>query len=427
MSDKRVPKSPAEYLIDQIEKNRPVAKLLGVFDKNAKAQFQEVERQLEIIKNMMINRDLFAQIYSPLGWVNYDRFSTDIVAKVLDMNLEDGEIELTSYHLNPDNLRFLGYRFCTRHFNPWEAMYERAVERAGAEDYLSAIPLVLSIIDGICTTSTGKHPFSGGADTPVFDSQTSGPGGLSEGLAILGSTRRKLDTELICMPFRHGIVHGLNPNYGSSIVAGKAFNLLWATVDYFDRRRDEAQRLEKATEEQKPVDLRELGKSMQRNAEIKDALNRWKARPVVSNIILATSDDMANLPSGSPEAFAAEYLSWLMTKNYGELAKGTVDYPNRPIGFRAGRLRNELKGISLIHWSITGIEDTSSAISQVTVKLEGAIDEQVCNIECLMRLMFADESYDLVPRGLSGGVWSVMPNFLSELWLLSIRMKQNKT
>lgn len=56
MSDKRVPKSPAEYLIDQIEKNRPVAKLLGVFDKNAKAQFQEVERQLEIIKNMMINR-----------------------------------------------------------------------------------------------------------------------------------------------------------------------------------------------------------------------------------------------------------------------------------------------------------------------------------------------------------------------------------
>lgn len=55
---------------------------------------------------MMINRDLFAQIYSPLGWVNYDRFSTDIVAKVLDMNLEDGEIELTSYHLNPDNLRF---------------------------------------------------------------------------------------------------------------------------------------------------------------------------------------------------------------------------------------------------------------------------------------------------------------------------------
>ncbi|WP_336778033.1 hypothetical protein [Pantoea sp. USHLN256] len=427
MSDKHVPKSPAEYLIDQIEKYRPVAKLLGAFDKNAKEQFQQVERQLGIIKNMMSNRDLFAQIYSPLGWVNYDFLSTDIVAKVLDMNVVDGEIELTNYHLNPDNMRFLGYRFCKRHFNPWEAMYERAVDRAGAEDYLSAIPLILSIIDGVCTTSTGKHPFSGGADKPVFDSQTSGPGGLSEGLAILGSTRRKLDTELICMPFRHGIVHGLNPNYGSPIVAGKAFNLLWAAIDYFDRCRDEVQRLEKATEEQKPIDMRELGKRIQRNSEIKNALNRWKARPVVSNIIMAASNNTTNLPLDSPEAFAGEYLSWLMTKNYGELAKGTVDYPNRPIGFRAGRLRNELKGISLIHWSITGVEDTSSAISQVTVKLEGTIDDKMYNTECEMRLMFADESYETVPRGISGGVWCVMPNFLSELWLLSLRMKEYKT
>ncbi|MGK4327542.1 hypothetical protein [Lonsdalea quercina] len=165
---------------------------------------------------------------------------------------------------------------------------------------------------------------------------------------------------------------------------------------------------------------------MRRNAEIKDALNRWKARPVVSNIVLASSDDIANLPSGSPEAFAAEYLSWLMTKNYGELAKGTVDYPNRSIGFRAGRLRNELKDISLTHWFIIGVEDTSSAISQVTVKLAGAIDDQVWNTEYLMRLIFADESYELVHCGLSGGVWSVMPNFLSELWLLSIRMKKNE-
>lgn len=286
---------------------------------------------------------------------------------------------------------------------------------------MSAIPLVLSIIDGICTTSTGKHPFSGGADAPIFDSQTSGPGGLSEGLAILGSTRRKLDTELICMPFRHGIVHGLNPNYGNPIVAGKVFNLLCATVDYFDRRRDEVERLEKATEEQKPVDLIKLGKSMRRNVEVKDVINRWKARPVVSNMILATSDDIANLQSGSPEAFAAKYLSWLIAKNYGELAKGTVDYPNRPIGFRAGRLRNELKNILLTHWSIIGIEDTSPAISQVTVKLAGEINDQVWNTEFLMGLMFADDNYELVPRGLSGGFWSVMPNFLSELWLLSIR------
>jgi len=194
---------------------------------------------------------------SPLGWVNYDRISTEIVARVLELRIDEGEDALTSYHLHPDNLRFLGYRFSTSHYEPWAAIYERAVERAAAEDYLSAIPLILIVIDGICTTSTGKHPFSGGADAPVFDTQTSGPGGLPEGLALLGSTRRKLNVEGLTVPFRHGIVHGLNPNFGSAIVAAKAFNLLQALVDYFDRRRDEAQRLAKAADEH--PDISEVG------------------------------------------------------------------------------------------------------------------------------------------------------------------------
>jgi len=66
---------------------------------------------------------------------------------------------------------------------------------------------------------------------------------------LLGSTRRKLDVTPISVPYRHGVVHGLNPRFGHAIVAAKAFNLLHAMVDYFDRRRDEDARLAKAAEE----------------------------------------------------------------------------------------------------------------------------------------------------------------------------------
>ena len=230
---------------------KPFAKLAGLLSPKMRKQFQAVEAQAENIKVMLANSDRFAEIYSPLGWVNYDRMSVDTVAKALAAEGDEGEAILTAYHLDPDNLRFLGYRFHTSHYGAWSELYERAVERTIAEDYLSAVPLLLVIIDGICTTTTAKHPFSGGADAPVFDSQTSGPGGLSEGLALFGSTRRKLDVSPIMLPFRHGIVHGLTPSFGYPIVAAKAFNLLQAMVDYFDRRRDEAQRLAKAAEEQK--------------------------------------------------------------------------------------------------------------------------------------------------------------------------------
>lgn len=416
MASDQSPKPPGDHIINQINAFRPLAKILGFFIPNISERFQEIERQLDNVKEMAANRDLFAKIYSPLGWVNYDRLSTEIVASALELPVEAGEAVLTSYHVDPDNLRFLGYRFNIRHYEPWAALYEGAVERVGAADYLSAIPLTLIIVDGICTTSTGKHPFSGGADAPVFDSQTSGPGGLSEGLALLGSTRRRLNTELISAPFRHGIVHGLNPNFGSPIVAAKALNLLQATVDYFDRRRDEAQRLAKAAEEQNPVDLRELGRSLLRNAETRRALDAWSARPSITGTLLASSDKAADLSAGSPEAFAAEYLSLLMVRNFGGLAKATVDYPKRPIGYRAGRLREDQKEIEITGWAITGVEDTSSAMSQVTARLEGRLRGKSWSGEHLMRLIFADENYDTMVRNLPGGAWVVMPNFLTGLW-----------
>ena len=425
MSDERTPKTPGDYTLEQIEAFRPLAKILGFFNKDVREHFREVESQLDSVKQMIANRDLFAKTYSLLGWVNYDRLSTEIVASVVRMTIEDGEVALTNHHLDPDTLRFFGYRFSTSHYEPWRALYERAVERSAAGDYLSAVPLTLIMIDGICTTTTGKHPFSGGADAPVFDSQTSGPGGLPESLALLGSTRRKLDTEVIPAPFRHGIVHGLNPNFGSPMVTAKAFNLLQATVDYFDRRRDEVERVAKAAEEQKPVDIRELGASLRRNAEYRRAIEEWCARPAATDVLLASSDAPAGLPVGSPEAFAAEYLGLLIARNFGSLARVTVDYPKRTIGYRAGRLRDDLKEIAVTRWAISGVEDTSSAMSRVTTKLEGRLNGQTWSGEHAMRLVYADENCDAMARGQPNGAWTVMPDFLTGLWLLAIKSGRN--
>ncbi|QKC97152.1 hypothetical protein EB231_22565 [Mesorhizobium sp. NZP2298] len=389
-------------------------------------QFQDLDAQVESVKVMLANRDRFAEIYSPLGWVNYDRMSVDAVAKALAAEVDEGEAILTAYHLDPDNLRFLGYRFHTSHYASWGELYERAVERTAVEDYLSAIPLILIVIDGICTTMTAKHPFSGGADAPVFDSQTSGPGGLSEGLALFGSTRRKLDSSSITLPFRHGIVHGLNPNFGHSLVAAKAFNLLQAMVDYFDRRRDEAQRLAKAAEEQRPVDWKELGHSLLKNADTKKRLDAWEARPTIANTIITSSMSAGTLEEGSPEKAAVVYIECLVKRNFGALAQSTIDYPKRTIGYRAGRLRDELKDIIIVDWELTGVEDTAPAMTNVMVNMSGTLLGENWNGSQRMRLMYANGDNNALIRSEEGGDWIVMPDFLTNLWATAAKARRSQ-
>nr|WP_314711560.1 hypothetical protein [uncultured Comamonas sp.] len=229
------PKTPYDHMSAQLAAMRLTAKAVGFLSPKLRESLHEVESQWAVLQEMKVNIALFSERYVPLGWANYDRMSSTVLTELAKCKVEQGEQLLTEYHLGDQALQVLGYRFYLPQFQPWAAIYERAIERCKSEDWLSAIPLILVIIDGICTTSSGKHPFSGGADAEVFDTQTSGSGGLAEALKVLGATRRKLSEDPIDAPFRHGVVHGLNPNYGYPIVAAKALNLLQATTDYFVR------------------------------------------------------------------------------------------------------------------------------------------------------------------------------------------------
>jgi len=420
MAEENTPKRPGEHLLSEIEALLPAAKLLSTFNPEARAQLRDLEKQHADVKQMLADIERFVKIYAPLGWTNYDDVSTELVSKIVRMEIADGEAALTDYHLDHEALEILDYRFFKACYSHWAHIFKRAVERAGQADYISAIPLILIIIDGIFLSNTGKHPFSGGADAPVFDTQSSRTGGLPDGLALLGSVRRKLDVEPISLPFRHGIIHGLNPNYGTAQVAAKAFNLLRATMNYFDRKNDEAERLESARHDQKPIEFRDLMKRKSENAAFKTALQNWRARDPVSQSTIAESGDSVKLSAGSPEAFVVDYLELLRASNYGGLAKATVDFLKRPIGLMAGRFRNELEGVSLHKWKITGVEDSSAAMSFVIVQLVGTIHDAPWEGEYKLRLLYSDDDYNSLARGMLGGGWSAMGDFLSELWRLSI-------
>jgi hypothetical protein len=425
MNEDERPLPTAEHVTRQYREVRPLLKVMGLFDRGLARQAEELEAQFEYVQRMQRERVAFAARFGPLGWTNYDRLSVDIVAlAIAEGDDEAAEQLLAAHHLDADTLQFLGHRFHVSRFEAWQALYERAVERALAQDYLSAVPLVLIIIDGVCTTKTGKHPFSGGADAPVFDSQTSGPGGIAEGLAILGATRRKLDTEPIRSPYRHGILHGLNPSFDNPLVAAKAFNLLQASVDYFDRREDEEARIAKAAAEQRPASWSEMAATMASTRETSRRIDAWQARPERADETFAASGVPHDLDPDSPEGVAAVYLAAIVARNFGEIAKATIDYPCRPIGFRAGRHRDELGDLRLTDWRIIGVRDEAPAISVVNTFVSGTYRDSAWSGEQTMRLVYVDAKYDAMVRDADGGSWSVMPNYLNNLWGTATRSMQ---
>jgi hypothetical protein len=417
MSDEQQPLPSGEYITRQYQQMRPLFGILGLLNGDARRQAKELEEQFAEVERMRRDFLAFAKRFGPRGWTIYDRLSVEAVRKAAtEADDEAAEQALIAYHLNPDQLQFLGYRFNVSRFEAWQHLYERAVERAQAEDFLSAVPLVLIIIDGICTSKTGKHPFSGGADAPVFDTETSGPGGLAEGLAILGATRRKLDPDPIDNPYRHGILHGLNPSFGNAMVAAKAFNLLQTMVDYFDRREDEEARIAKAEKEQRQPSWSEITATMAATRDTTRRIDEWTPRPPSSNQEIASYGQPHELAADSPEATAAAYLDAIVSRNFGAIARLTIDYPLRPTGYRAGRHREDLGEIAVTGWQIIGVRDEAPAVSEVDVSLEGILGDRKWSGTQTMRLIFSDEKFEARVRGAPGGSWAIMPNFLPKLW-----------
>lgn len=417
------PKTPYDHMLAQMPAMRLMAKAIGFINPQMRESWHEVESQLEAVQEIKMNIALFSERYVPLGWANYDRMSSEVLAELSKCSVIQGEEILTQCHLDEQTLKVLSFRFHLPQFQPWTAIYERAIERCKAEDWLSAVPLILIIIDGICTTSSGKHPFSGGADAEVFDTQTSGSGGLGEALKVLGATRRKLSEEPIDAPFRHGVVHGLNPNYGYPIVAAKALNLLQATIDYFVSLEGEAQRIARAEEEQRPASFREIATIMRQTADLKKALELWQPRPERTNLSIEESYTEL-IDETLPEAVAINYLNFLKKANYGALANLHVDYPQRPIAYRAGLLRQELNGLRVLHWSITRISDVSASITNVSVVVQVEASGRRDEVSGELRMMYTAPSFEPMVRSMAEGQWYVMPNLATDLWVKKLRLEE---
>lgn len=413
---KNAPKSSIEHLQEQMAGFNALIAIAAPFSSRARKLKADLSKIQEQMKALIETRDAFTERYSPRGWAMFDRMSGDVLHEIAELGTDEGEAVLTRYHLDPDTLRFNGQRLKREAYLPWLEIYNRAVERAAANDYTSAVPLVLIVIDGLVTRNTGRHAFSGGVDAPVFDTAASGPGGVADALRIMGQQRGSVNVAPLASPYRHGILHGVDVNFGHAQVAAKSLNILHAVIDYCDRRQDEAQRIEQARAEQTVPSISETIGLLRKVNDEKAALQAWEPRPRRRLKDGEGRRDTARFEDGTPEAAVVSYLNALTDRpNYGHLATSTSSRREDTIGVRAKYFRELLSGIVVDDWSILSIEDKAAAVCEVSVSVVGTTESRPWSYKGTIRLIYEDDDGGSVIFGHGSGRWKAIEHFLSKM------------
>jgi len=413
-----MPKPPLHALLETIEAAAPLAPVLQAAGGSVAEAWARVQEQKAMVERHQENLDYFARVYAPLGWTAFDQLSLDIAERLRPLTIAEGQDLLLEHFLNPDELRLFSMRLRRPAYVAWRDIAERAFERAKDRDFLSAAPLIFIVIDGMCQHHLHKSAFGGAADEDVFDTLTTAPNGLAHGLALAGKTRKKLCTDALEAPYRNGILHGRDTNFGHAIVAAKAINLLRATVDYIDKRNDEEERISTAVEDQRPPDWNAVLAARAETRAFRQATEAWVARAPREGSF-ATYENASGLADNTPESAAIAFLKAMAKSNYGKLAELTLDYTKRTRQKWAGDLRRDYGDLGLRQWRLGWLNDSAAAASELSAVVSGQWEGRTWSGRIELRMLYVDEDNDPLPRDLAGGRWVATPNALSEMWRLA--------
>ncbi|MCX6674300.1 MAG: hypothetical protein NTY37_11040, partial [Methanothrix sp.] len=201
---------------------------------------------------------------------------------------------------------------------------QKALTDYREERYHACVPVVLALIDGMVnelhSKSKGKKLgfFAKGVNLEAWDSVSAHSKGLGQLVRVLGKGRYETTTKQIFIPYRNGIMHGMDLGYDNKIVAAKTWAALFALRDW-------AIKTEKGSIEapptEKPLELSDLIQQIRENQEDQQLLQKWKPRIIKPGQDIPVSGKPEEYEAGSPEKSLAEFLEYWQVRNYGFMAQ----------------------------------------------------------------------------------------------------------
>lgn len=395
---------------DEIEGLKVFAFLGG---KDLKKQISEAERNLnELISQI----ELFNKRFSDKGWIVYDSLNSTLIKEVNKEYDENGEeaaekVLITYYSSKVEDSLFLLKINCEELALRYNLIL-KAFEEHKEERYYASVPLFLMIIDGAVNDYTkSKGFFAEGTDVSAWDCLVGCSSSLNKVKSVYCSGRNKTNIEEIYVPYRNGILHGRDVNYGNVFVSCKCIVLLFAVHDWMTNKKSEDVRKEKFIEEQKPVNLKETLAKFNKVTQDKKIINAWKPQIITIGENVPESGKCEEYEEYKYIQKVIEIFKYWNEKNYGKLSKvlDKMFQYEKILKLRPKRCRELFENKELISYRLIEVEDRAISLKRVLVEAEWKSNNKVIIENLEFGVVYQDESGNPLIPNEKAGKWVILP------------------
>lgn len=406
-----------EYLKldEQIQEMQQLARFFPfLFSKEQRKQIDDLRTNLY---EQRVLPDQFNSLFANRGWVCYESMNNDLLIRCIELgksgDFDGAELEMVSYYQG--NIRYLVLPLRnTAGFRRRYDLLEKALNDYRSGRYYSCTPLFLMIIDGAVNEVLKKNQglFAQNIDLVIDGSIVGHESGLPTLVKILSKSRKQTKTDEISMPYRNGIMHGMDLGYDNVLVATKALALLFSVGEWIRQYQKLMQpsRSQKIGSGQTLVDYNEFKKCLDYQKQL---IAAWFPRS------FDAVEFASYIPEqGSPEQRVCEFFEYYRKGNYGKMAGILSDLSNPSVGKEAGYVRDLLGNIKCIDYLLTGVDDKAPAVSevsiQVTLELLTGI-QKVIQVRSRLIYQAARNSKNVMCRSEAGGKWFILDILLNKI------------
>ena len=349
--------------------------------RNQRSGILEIERQLDHLVDVV---DRFYDRLGSRNWIFHELLPISNVEAILDQAAtpEEAEEGLIGIYREADKLAFwTRWLYGVEGLRERSHQIERAREHYFADQFDSAALHLIAVMDGFVNDFepdrrrglASRDP----DDMTAWDSVVGHHLGLTNALKAYKKTVKKRVDEEVYELHRHGIVHGATTRFDNVVVATKAWNMLFAVVDWSTATKKVRQ------PEPANTSFQEVLRQMASNRKIKKELETWKpSRLSVSDV---------NFKDHEIYTLTVQFLTGWRECNFGALAllpSNRLDKRDATTGQLAGGLRDVFEGFTLSEFRVTELENAAPAIW--LSRGEAIVNESPGTFECRWTLEEAD-------------------------------------
>lgn len=381
-------------------------KILGwVAGKKHRAQVRELNVTLDDISRTV---DRFYEILGERGWIFHDDLNLPAIKNVVSTpDSEIAEQQLIAYYAGDDRLQW-SLRRLGRHaaMRPRLVLAENALHDYHEGRYDSCVLILLSVVDGFVNDfeparRKGLHARESDEMTP-WDKAAGHHMGLANVHRTYNQRVSKLDSSEQFELRRNGLVHGMLPNFNNSIIATKAWNLLFAVSDWADGE------IARLNPKDKAPTLRE---SLRNYANFQ--VLKTKSDNFVPYDLSATDPRVSELRE---HLAVSEFLESWASRRWGPVGGLLIRFGDerRNVGAQAQVAKMLYKDYPLDKWAITRVRRKAS--SRAHVEAELTIDG--VTRQGAVQLILCDDNNE-IELDPDAGNWFISPTYPESFWATS--------